>query len=167
TMLGTSIGTPAYMAPEQAAADPSTDHRADIYSFGCLAYELLTGRSPFSGLSPQRMLAAHMSERPRPVTQFRPDTPPLLADLVAQCLEKDPAARPQTAADVVRILDAASTGTLPSGIPRGVGGGGSLRRALLWWAVTSAVLLIVAKAAIVGLGVPDWVMSTSIGIMVI
>jgi serine/threonine-protein kinase len=49
TQLGTSVGTPAYMAPEQAAADPSTNHRADIYSFGCLAYELLTGQPPFAG----------------------------------------------------------------------------------------------------------------------
>src|SRR6185312_3889194 len=52
TSVGTSIGTPMYMPPEQAAADPSTDHRADIYSFGCMAYELLTGQPPFAGLSP-------------------------------------------------------------------------------------------------------------------
>jgi len=82
TSLGVSIGTPLYMAPEQAAADPSTDYRADIYSFGCLAYELLAGRPPFAGLPPQKLLAAHMGERPRQVSELRPDTPPVLADLV-------------------------------------------------------------------------------------
>ena len=52
TQLGTAVGTPAYMAPEQAAGDPSTDHRADIYAFGCVAYELLAGHPPFHGLTP-------------------------------------------------------------------------------------------------------------------
>ena len=64
TQLGTAIGTPAYMAPEQAAGDPATDHRADIYAFGCVAYELLAGRPPFAGLPPHKLLAAHMSEMP-------------------------------------------------------------------------------------------------------
>src|SRR5204863_10114350 len=73
TQLGTSIGTPAYMAPEQAAGDPDVDHRADIYAFGCLAYELLAGRPPFHGRSPQRVLSAHMSEMPQPVAELRPD----------------------------------------------------------------------------------------------
>ena len=67
TQLGTSFGTPAYMAPEQAAGDPDTDHRADIYAFGCMAYELLTGRPPFHGLPPHKLLAAHMGEKPRGV----------------------------------------------------------------------------------------------------
>ena len=61
TQLGTAIGTPAYMAPEQAAGDPSTDHRADIYAFGCMAYELLAGHPPFHGLTPHKLMAAHMA----------------------------------------------------------------------------------------------------------
>src|SRR2546430_5384908 len=65
TQLGTSIGTPAYMAPEQAAADPSTDARADIYSFGCMAYELLARRPPFVDRTPQKLLAAQMAQPPR------------------------------------------------------------------------------------------------------
>ena len=88
-----SIGTPMYMAPEQAAADPDTDHRADIYSFGCLAYELLTGRPPFADLSPHKLLVAHMTERPKPVASLRPDVPESLDDLVMRCLEKDPSTR--------------------------------------------------------------------------
>ena len=75
TQIGTSIGTPAYMSPEQAAADPATDHRADIYSFGCLAYEVITGRPPFLAKSPQKLLAAQMGETPQPVSELRPDVP--------------------------------------------------------------------------------------------
>ena len=65
TLVGTSIGTPAYMSPEQAAADPKIDHRADIYAWGVVAYELLAGRHPFDGkTTPQQYLAAHLSEAP-------------------------------------------------------------------------------------------------------
>jgi serine/threonine protein kinase len=83
TQIGTSLGTPAYMAPEQAAGDPETDHRADIYAFGAMAYELLAGRTPFHGLPPHKMLAAHMSETPATIASLRPDTPPALAGVIA------------------------------------------------------------------------------------
>ena len=63
TQAGAGIGTPAYMAPEQAVGDPSTDHRADIYSFGCLAYELFTGKPPFHDLSTHQLIAAHVGIR--------------------------------------------------------------------------------------------------------
>ena len=91
TMAGTSIGTPAYMAPEQAAGDPNVDHRSDLYAFGCMAYEVLTGRPPFQGTSPAKVLGAHLGEKPRDIREVRADTPEPLAMLVMQCLEKDPA----------------------------------------------------------------------------
>jgi tetratricopeptide (TPR) repeat protein/tRNA A-37 threonylcarbamoyl transferase component Bud32 len=164
TQIGTSIGTPAYMSPEQAAADPDADHRADIYSFGCMAYELLAGRTPFAGLSPQKLLAAHMSERPQPISELRPDTPPALAHLVMQCLEKDPDKRPQNAADVSRQLDAVmSTGSLDA--MQVLSGPGALRRALIAWAVAFAMMFVIAKAAIVGIGLPDWVLPASMTMM--
>src|SRR5688500_5273991 len=112
TSLGVALGTPAYMAPEQATADPSTDYRADIYAFGVIAYEILTGSTPLSGRSPQGTWAAHVTEAPDPVTKRRAAIPPPLANLVMWCLEKRPADRPQTAAEVVHQLDALST---PSG----------------------------------------------------
>ena len=87
TQVGTSLGTPSYMAPEQAAADPDTNHRADIYAFGVMAYEMLAGRPPFHGKTPQKLLAAHMGERPENIEALRADVPPLLAQLVMQCLE--------------------------------------------------------------------------------
>src|SRR5213075_3174855 len=71
TSVGIALGTPAYMSPEQAAADPAVDHRADIYSFGVLAYELLTGQPPFAGRTPQNLLAAHVTEAPEAITRRR------------------------------------------------------------------------------------------------
>jgi len=168
TQMGTSIGTPTYMAPEQAAADPSTDHRADIYSFGCLAYELLTGRPPFAAMSPHRLLAAHMGERPQAISELRPDTPPMLADLVMQCLEKDPDARPQSAADVARLLDMVTSGGRHSALPSiALSGPGALRRALIVYALAFVAVVIVAKAAIVGIGLPDWVMPAALVLMIL
>jgi serine/threonine-protein kinase len=116
TRMGTSLGTPAYMAPEQGAGDPDTDHRADIYAFGAMAYELLAGETPFGSRPPHALLVAHFTETPTPVASRRPDTPPALAALVMRCLAKDPADRPQTAADIVTALDAATTGAAPQSV---------------------------------------------------
>jgi serine/threonine-protein kinase len=102
------------MSPEQASADPSVDHRADIYAFGVMAYELLTGTLPFAGRSTQAMLAAHAIEKPEPIERRRPGIPPLLGALVMKCLEKRPADRPQTAADLLHDLDAIRLTSAPS-----------------------------------------------------
>ena len=112
TSLGVALGTPAYMAPEQASADPAVDHRADIYAFGILSYELLTGQTPFGGRTPQGLLAAHVTESPEPIQKRRSSLPAGLAALVMRCLEKRPADRPQSAAEIVHALDDLTT---PSG----------------------------------------------------
>lgn len=117
TSLGVALGTPAYMAPEQAAADTRVDHRADIYGFGCLAYEMLCGSTPFGGRSASGTLAAQVSETPESLERRRPSVPPLLVGLVMRCLEKNPADRPQHASEIVLALDAMSTpssGTRPA-----------------------------------------------------
>ena len=107
TVVGMSLGTPAYMAPEQAAGDPDADHRVDIYALGVVAYEMLAGAPPFSARSPQALIAAHLVESPAPIAARRPETPAPLAALVMRCLEKDPARRPQTADELLAGLDAA------------------------------------------------------------
>lgn len=105
TLVGTSIGTPAYMAPEQAAGDPSTDHRADLYALGIVGYEMLVGTPPFHGRAPQQLLAAQLTEPPPPIGSRRYDVPGALAQLIMKLLEKDPAKRPKTANEVARALE--------------------------------------------------------------
>jgi serine/threonine-protein kinase len=105
TTTGLAIGTPAYMAPEQAIGDGEVDHRADLYGLGVVAYELLTGHIPFVGRSPQALLAAHASAVPEPIIKQRPTVPPALAHLVMRLLEKHPADRPQSADEVLRVLE--------------------------------------------------------------
>jgi len=110
TLVGTSIGTPAYMSPEQAAADPDIDHRADIYAWGVVAYELLAGKHPFEGkTSPQQYLRAHLSENPPPLSEVAPSIPRVVADVVMRALEKEPDTRPQSADDILRQLGGTTT----------------------------------------------------------
>ncbi len=113
TSAGMALGTPAYMAPEQAAADPHADHRCDIYAVGALGYEMLTGRPPFTGATPQHVLAAQVTEAPEPVTKRRAMVPSALAALVMRCLEKSPADRWQSAEELLPELEAMAT---PSGV---------------------------------------------------
>jgi len=98
------VGTPAYMAPEQLAADPAADHRIDLYAVGLLAYELLSGSSPFAGSSPQQTLARQLTERPTPPHIQRADVPPELSAIIMRCLEKEPAARFATAEELLQAL---------------------------------------------------------------
>jgi tetratricopeptide (TPR) repeat protein len=109
TSQGVALGTPTYMAPEQAAADPNTDHRADIYALGIVGYELLAGAPPFTGTSQQMILAAHISRAPENVTVHRASVPPALANVVMRCLEKKPADRYQLADELAQQLSAIAT----------------------------------------------------------
>jgi len=101
----TLLGTPAYLAPEQARGDPATDQRADIYSLGVLAYELLAGERPFTASSPDALVHAHATQAPPPLLARRPTIPVNLAALVTRCLAKDPAHRPASADEVLQALE--------------------------------------------------------------
>ncbi|QEL15347.1 serine/threonine-protein kinase [Limnoglobus roseus] len=122
TAEGSLVGTPDYLAPEQARDARSSDIRADIYSLGCVLFTALAGRLPFIEKNVMATMVKHATEPPPPVAQFAPDTPPGLQAVLAKMLVKDPAGRYQTpsaAAQAVRpfmpadAADAVSTTVLP------------------------------------------------------
>jgi len=168
TSLGVALGTPAYMAPEQAAADPHVDHRADLYAVGVLAYEMLCGRTPFVAASPQAMLAAHITQAPEPVLQHRRTVSPALSSAIMRCLEKRAADRWQNAAELSAQLESAAA---PSGghVPTGAGPAvsnpaevailkGHPGRAAAAVVAGSALVLAVVYLLVQRLGLPDWVL---------
>jgi tetratricopeptide (TPR) repeat protein len=176
TSLGVALGTPAYMAPEQAAADPHVDHRADIYAVGILAYEMLAGRTPFAAPTPQAMLAAHLTQTAEPVSLYRPAVPPALNALLMRCLEKRPADRWQSAAELLTQLEAASTptaGLTPAAtMPISSGTEQALRRShparvTAMFAAVAAVTLGIVFLLVRQLGLPDWVFTGAVVLLVL
>ncbi len=105
TQDGKVVGTPDYMAPEQARNSHTTDIRADLYSLGCTAYYLLTGQVLFQGGTAMEKLFKHQMEEPRPVEQLRPEVPPAVGAIVRRLLAKRPEGRYQTPADLARALE--------------------------------------------------------------
>lgn len=142
TSAGVVFGTPAYMAPEQATADQHQDHRVDIYALGALGYHLLTGRTPFAGTTAQEMLAAHVAAVPVPLERYCPAVSPALSQVVLRCLEKKPADRWQTAADVLEQLQPLATpsgGMTPAGTRPGI-----RRGQLMRWTVVGVAVAAIA-----------------------
>ena len=123
TQGGLSLGTPAYMSPEQVAGDPAVDHRADLYSWGVLAYELLSGAHPFADRrSVQALLTAHLVEDPRPMADAAPDVAPVIAAVVMECLRKNPDERPLSADAIVNALGRATANDQQTASAAVVGG---------------------------------------------
>ena len=114
TTAGMAIGTPSYMAPEQLAGDPSADHRIDLYATGLLAYELLSGQSPFAGPSPRETMAAQLTRDPKPLHEVNPSVPLSMSALIMRLLAKDPDNRPASAEAVLEELDAMTITVGPS-----------------------------------------------------
>ena len=105
TNVGMSLGTPAYMAPEQVAGDTKLDARTDLYALGALAYEALTGRPVFARESVSSVLRAHLTDKPEPLRRLKPGIPAALEEAVLRCLDKEPSARPQSANELLGILE--------------------------------------------------------------
>jgi tetratricopeptide (TPR) repeat protein len=177
TSLGVALGTPAYMAPEQAAADPHVDHRADIYAVGIMGYEMLAGRTPFTAPSPQAMLAAHITQAPEPIAKMRPAVSPPFNAVLMRCLEKRAADRWQSAAELLGQLEAAATpsgGLAPTEATPAISSGteNAIRRShpgrvALLFAAASAGVLGVVSVLVHRLGLPDWVFTGAVVLLLI
>ena len=109
TVAGMALGTPAYMSPEQFTAD-EVDARSDIYSLGCVLYEMMAGEPPFTGPTIEALLRQHLITDPRPLTELRPTLPLGIASAVAKALAKAPEDRYQTAAALAEALATAASG---------------------------------------------------------
>ncbi|HET7620746.1 MAG TPA: serine/threonine-protein kinase, partial [Gemmatimonadaceae bacterium] len=105
TAAGQSMGTPGYMSPEQAAGDDTIDARSDIYSLAVVAYELLAGVPPFTGRSARAVMAAHLNQTPKPVTEYRREVPVAISNALERALAKEPARRFASAAEFRDALD--------------------------------------------------------------
>jgi eukaryotic-like serine/threonine-protein kinase len=138
TRSGSTVGTVAYMAPE-VIQGAEADGRSDIFSFGTVMYEMLTGRLPFRGEHEAAMMYSITNEDPSPVSSMRTDVPAPLEQLITKSLHKDPAQRYQSAADIMndlRTLQQETTGTVKTVIVR--------RHTKLPWIIAAAVLLLAA-----------------------
>ena len=145
TSAGLALGTPAYMAPEQATADPLTDHRADIYAWGMVAYEMFAGHPAFTARSARAMVAAQIAEMPAHLASRRPAMPPALAELVMRAIAKNPDDRPQSADEIVRTLDSinlSGESSLASGAESTRGRGRGRSRAAVVAGAAAVVLLV-------------------------
>jgi serine/threonine-protein kinase len=138
TTSGMAIGTPAYMAPEQLAADPDADQRVDIYAVGLLAYELLSGESPFAAPSPTATMTAQLTRMPEPLHRLHAEIPAAFSDLIQHCLAKSPDDRPPDAQAVLQELDRIA-GALAADVHRSTSGERKAAHASAWPLVLATV----------------------------
>jgi hypothetical protein len=145
TTPGVVLGTVGYMSPEQVRGQ-QTDHRADIFAFGAVLYEMLSGRRAFHGETPAETMTAILREEPPDLSSSSVSLSPALQRVVNRCLEKNPAARFQSAGDLAFALDALSTSTSSSGAATPLVNARP-RSWRLSWIVTAAALVALAAAA--------------------
>jgi eukaryotic-like serine/threonine-protein kinase len=148
TMTATAmiVGTPLYVSPEQAAGQSQIDHRADIYAFGVVAYEILAGSPPFKGDTGPVIMAAHLTATPEPLLVRRPDVPAPLANLVMQCLAKRPEDRYQRAEDLLVELDAIANAVGTASVARKTNRHRSVTPSTAAGLLTIAILIATAWA---------------------
>jgi len=105
TQTGLVIGTPHYMSPEQALGDPNLGPQSDLYSLGCVLFQMVTGAPPFDGESSQQVVGKHIADPPPAASDVNPAVPRELSDVILRCLEKQPADRFQSAGEVIAALE--------------------------------------------------------------
>ena len=149
TGAGSIVGTFQYMAPEQLEGQEA-DARTDIFAFGAVVYEMVTGKKAFAGKSQASLIGAILKDDPPPMSSLQPMTPPELDRVVKTCLEKDPDERWQTAHDMRKQLTWIAEGNvhvtpLPTAAPRGMR---ALRRPALLWGLGFVLLIVVSGLAL-------------------
>jgi serine/threonine-protein kinase len=149
TETGMSLGTPAYMSPEQAMGEREITAKSDVYALGCVLYEMLTGEPPFTGPTAQAIIARVMTEEPRSLTLQRKTVPPHVESAAVRALAKLPADRFATAAQFAEALarPGAATVVLPSGRLHGAGRRSAFRARALTAAPWVLALIAVAGAS--------------------
>jgi tetratricopeptide (TPR) repeat protein/TolB-like protein len=139
TTTGIGLGTPQYMSPEQAAGDPSLDHRTDVYALGCMLFEMLAGRPPFEGPNAAAMAAQHLSDPAPSARAIRREVPASLDAAVRRAMAKSPDDRYQSAAELAAGLGAAEAPARTRGRHRPA-------RAARWRLAAAAVAILIAGA---------------------
>ena len=165
TQTGLSVGTPQYMSPEQAAGDQQVDARSDVYAIGAVLYEMLAGRAPFVGTTPQAVLARSLTEEVAPLQTLRRDVPPAVAAVVSKAMAKNPAERYATGVELEQAL-AAARHALRSGAPAAPPAG-SARKAWTIFGGSALASLAVVFGLVTRWGLPKWTLALAAGLLLI
>ena len=168
TRTGLAVGTPQYMAPEQAMGDREVDGRADVYAVGAMLYEMLAGEPPFTGPSPRAILTRSMTETPRPLARARTGLPAVIDSVVGKALAKSPADRYATAESLAQAVDRTLEATRSGQVVMATddGGPGPLQ---VWglFALGSVAMLGLVYALMQRWNLPSWTLILAVGLLAI
>jgi TolB-like protein/tRNA A-37 threonylcarbamoyl transferase component Bud32/cytochrome c-type biogenesis protein CcmH/NrfG len=167
TQTGLAVGTPHYMAPEQAMGDREVDARADIYAVGALLYEMLAGEPPFTGPTPRAIVTRSMTEAPRSLITSRSELLPDVDRVAMKALAKSPADRYPTATALAAALDQALDVTHSGARPVISQSGPALVQVLGLFLLAGAAVLAMAYALVKQVGLPQWMFLLAVGLMVL
>jgi TolB-like protein/tRNA A-37 threonylcarbamoyl transferase component Bud32/Flp pilus assembly protein TadD len=166
TQTGLAVGTPQYMSPEQATGERDVDARADVYAIGAVLYEMLAGQAPYTGATPQAVLAKSLTEEVPPVASVRPGVPASVALVVGKAMARRPTDRYATGAELEQAL-AGARDAVRSGETAAAVAGGSARRAWTIFGASTVVSLAVIYGLVTRWGLPRWTLGLAALLLVI
>jgi len=166
TQTGLAVGTPQYMSPEQASGEPEVDARADVYAMGAVLYEMLAGQAPYTGPTPQAVLAKSLTEEVVPVSQLRAGVPAPVAAVVAKAMARRPSDRYASGVEVEQAL-AAAREAVKSGARPAITAGPSAARVWGLFALAAVVSLAVVYGLVTRWGLPRWTLLLAVGLLAV